>query len=337
MTGQYPGFMEAIGNTPLIRLNGPSAATGCEIYGKAEFMNPGGSVKDRAARGIIEHAEKSSKLIPGGTIIEGTAGNTGISLAMCANARGYKTIIVMPETQSQEKKDMLRLLGVDLRLVPAKPYKDPGNYVRYSEQLANEMSETSGNSVMWANQFDNIANQQAHYEYTAPEIWSQTQGQIDGFTCSVGSGGTISGISRFLKDQNPNITIALSDPFGSALYNYYEHGELKSDGNSVSEGIGQGRITANLSQAMIDTQYTIPDTEALPLIFDLLKYEGLLLGGSSAINIAGAIRLAKDLGPGKTIVTILCDSGQRYQSKIWNPVFLKEKDLPVPAWLDDGA
>jgi cysteine synthase A len=326
--------MEAIGNTPLIRLNAASNATGCEIYGKAEFMNPGGSVKDRAARGMIEHAEKSGALKPGGTIIEGTAGNTGISLAMCGNARGYKTIIVMPETQSQEKKHMLRLLGADLRLVPAKPYKDPGNYVRYSEQLAIEMNETLGGGVMWANQFDNIANQQGHYQYTAPEIWEQTSGRIDGFTCSVGSGGTIGGISRYLKEQNQDITIALSDPHGSALYHHYAHGELKSDGNSISEGIGQGRITANLGEAKIDTQYSIPDTEALPIIFDLLKDEGLLLGGSSAINVAGAIRLARDLGPGKTIVTILCDSGQRYQSKIWNPAFLKEKGLPVPSWLE---
>ena len=334
MSGQYSGFMEAIGNTPLIRLNVASNATGCEIYGKAEFMNPGGSVKDRAARGMIEHAEKSSALKPGGTIIEGTAGNTGISLAMFGNARGYKTIIVMPETQSQEKKDMLRLLGADLRLVPAKPYKDPGNYVRFSEQLAIEMNETLGGGVMWANQFDNIANQQGHYQYTAPEIWEQTSGRIDGFTCSVGSGGTIGGISRYLKEQNQDITIALSDPHGSALYHHYAHGELKSDGSSISEGIGQGRITANLGEAKIDTQYSIPDTEALPIIFDLLKDEGLLLGGSSAINVAGAICLARDLGPGKTIVTILCDSGQRYQSKIWNPAFLKEKELPVPSWLE---
>jgi cysteine synthase A len=240
----------------------------------------------------------------------------------------------MPETQSQEKKDMLRLLGADLRLVPAKPYKDPGNYVRYSEQLAIEMNDTLGGGVMWANQFDNIANQQGHYQYTAPEIWEQTSGRIDGFTCSVGSGGTIGGISRYLKEQNQDITIALSDPHGSALYHHYAHGELKSDGSSISEGIGQGRITANLGEAKIDTQYSIPDTEALPIIFDLLKDEGLLLGGSSAINVAGAIRLARDLGPGKTIVTILCDSGQRYQSKIWNPAFLKEKGLPVPSWLE---
>jgi cysteine synthase A len=336
MAKQYAGFMEAIGNTPLIRLNGPSEATGCEIYGKAEFMNPGGSVKDRAARGIIELAEANKTLKPGGTIVEGTAGNTGISLAMCGNARGYKTVIVMPETQSQEKKDMLRLLGVDLRLVPAKPYKDPGNYVRYSEQLANEMRDKLDGGVIWANQFDNTDNQYGHYHYTGPEIWQQTNGVIDGFTCSVGSGGTIGGISRYLKEQNPDVTIALSDPFGSALYHHYAHGELKSEGSSVSEGIGQGRITANLAMAKIDTQYQIPDEEALPIIYDMLKREGLLLGGSSAINIAGAMRLAKDLGPGKTIVTILCDSGQRYQSKIWNPVFLREKNLPVPSWLDEN-
>jgi cysteine synthase A len=242
----------------------------------------------------------------------------------------------MPETQSQEKKDMLRLLGVDLRLVPAKPYKDPGNYVRYSEQLANEMRDKLDGGVIWANQFDNTDNQYGHYHYTGPEIWQQTNGVIDGFTCSVGSGGTIGGISRYLKEQNPDVTIALSDPFGSALYHHYAHGELKAEGSSVSEGIGQGRITANLAMAKIDTQYQIPDEEALPIIYDMLKREGLLLGGSSAINIAGAMRLAKDLGPGKTIVTILCDSGQRYQSKIWNPVFLREKNLPVPSWLDEN-
>ena len=334
MTKLYSGFMETIGNTPLIRLNKASDQTGCDIYGKAEFMNPGGSVKDRAARGIIQHAEENGLLKKGGMIVEGTAGNTGISLAMCGNARGYTSVIVMPETQSQEKKDMLRLLGADLRLVPAVPYKDPNNYVRYSETLAKELAETHEGGVIWANQFDNTANAHGHYTSTGPEIWAQTGGKIDGFTCSVGSGGTISGIGRYLKDQNPNVTIALSDPEGSALFNHYENGELKAEGNSVSEGIGQGRITANLAEAPIDRQYRLSDQDALPLIYDLLLEEGLLLGGSSAINIAGAMALARDLGPGHTIVTILCDSGQRYQSKIWNPEFLKSKDLPIPQWLD---
>ena len=328
------GFLESIGNTPLIRLARASEETGCDIYGKAEFMNPGGSVKDRAALGIITEAEASGMLKPGGLIVEGTAGNTGISLAMAANARGYRSVIVMAETQSQEKKDMLRLLGADLRLVPAVPYQNPGNYIRYSERLADELRETHDGGVIWANQFDNTANQNGHYTTTGPEIWEATDGKIDGFTCSVGSGGTIAGIGRYLKDQNPDITIALSDPEGSALYNHYAHGEMKAEGNSVSEGIGQGRITGNLALAPIETQYRISDEEALPLIYDLLLNEGLLLGGSSAINVAGAIRLARDLGPGHTIVTILCDSGQRYQSKIWNPVFLKEKNLPVPSWLD---
>ena len=328
------GFLESIGNTPLIRLARASEETGCDIYGKAEFMNPGGSVKDRAALGIITEAEASGMLKPGGLIVEGTAGNTGISLAMAANARGYRSVIVMAETQRQEKKDMLRLLGADLRLVPAVPYKNPGNYIRYSERLADELRETHDGGVIWANQFDNTANQNGHYTTTGPEIWEATDGKIDGFTCSVGSGGTIAGIGRYLKDQNPDITIALSDPEGSALYNHYAHGEMKAEGNSVSEGIGQGRITGNLALAPIETQYRISDEEALPLIYDLLLNEGLLLGGSSAINVAGAIRLARDLGPGHTIVTILCDSGQRYQSKIWNPVFLKEKNLPVPSWLD---
>ncbi len=333
MPSIFPGFMEAIGNTPLIRLKGASDATGCDIYGKAEFMNPGGSVKDRAARGIIQHAEASGLLKPGGMIVEGTAGNTGISLTMCGNARGYTSVIVMPETQSIEKKDMLRLLGADLRLVPAVPYKDPNNYVRYSETLAKEMAEVHEAGVIWANQFDNTANAEGHYTSTGPEIWAQTEGKIDGFTCSVGSGGTISGIGRYLKEQNPDVTIALSDPEGSALFNHYENGELKAEGNSVSEGIGQGRITGNLADAPIDRQYRLSDHDALPLIYDLLKDEGLLLGGSSAINVAGAMALARDLGPGHTIVTILCDSGQRYQSKIWNPEFLESKGLPLPSWL----
>ena len=333
MINSFKGFIESIGNTPLIRLNHASQLTGCEIYGKAEFMNPGGSVKDRAAKAIIEHAEDNGFLKPGGTIVEGTAGNTGISLAMSGNSRGYKTVIVLPETQSQEKKDLLRLCGADLRLVPAVPYKNPNNYVRYSETLANELIKETDKGVLWANQFDNIANQEGHYKTTGPEIWSQTEGKINGFVCSVGSGGTIAGISRYLKEKNPNISIALSDPLGSALYEYYNFGELKSNGDSISEGIGQGRITANLEEAKIDLAFQISDNDALPIIFDLQKNEGLLLGGSSAINIAGAIELGKKLGPGNIIVTILCDSGTRYLTKIWNPEFLKEKNLPTPGWL----
>ena len=333
MENVYPGFMESIGNTPLIRLKKASEITKCEIYGKAEFMNPGGSVKDRAARAIIQNAEKVDGLKVGGTIVEGTAGNTGISLAMCANARGYKTVIVLPETQSQEKKDMLRICGADLRLVPAVPYKDPNNYVRYSEQLAKDLSKENSNGVIWANQFDNTANLEGHYNSTGPEIWQQTKGNIDGFICSVGSGGTIAGISKFLKEQKSDVTIGLSDPLGSALYNFYQNGELKAEGNSISEGIGQGRITENLNCAKIDKAYQVSDQEALPIIFDLHSQEGLLLGGSSAINVAGAIRMAKDMGPGKTIVTILCDSGSRYFSKLWNIDFLKSKNLPLPSWL----
>ena len=333
MENVYPGFMESIGNTPLIRLKKASEITKCEIYGKAEFMNPGGSVKDRAAKAIIQNAEKVDGLKVGGTIVEGTAGNTGISLAMCANAKGYKTVIVLPETQSQEKKDMLRICGADLRLVPAVPYKDPNNYVRYSEQLAKDLSKENSNGVIWANQFDNTANLEGHYNSTGPEIWQQTKGKIDGFICSVGSGGTIAGISKFLKEQKSNVTIGLSDPLGSALYNFYQNGELKSEGNSISEGIGQGRITENLNCAKIDKAYQVSDEEALPIIFDLHSQEGLLLGGSSAINVAGAIRMAKDMGPGKTIVTILCDSGSRYFSKLWNIDFLKSKNLPLPSWL----
>ena len=333
MENVYPGFMESIGNTPLIRLKKASEITKCEIYGKAEFMNPGGSVKDRAAKAIIQNAEKVDGLKVGGTIVEGTAGNTGISLAMCANARGYKTVIVLPETQSQEKKDMLRICGADLRLVPAVPYKDPNNYVRYSEKLAKDLAKENSNGVIWANQFDNTANLEGHYNSTGPEIWQQTKGNIDGFICSVGSGGTIAGISKFLKEQKSDVTIGLSDPLGSALYNFYQNGELKAEGNSISEGIGQGRITENLNYAKIDKAYQVSDEEALPIIFDLHSQEGLLLGGSSAINVAGAIRMAKEMGPGKTIVTILCDSGSRYFSKLWNTDFLKSKNLPLPSWL----
>jgi cysteine synthase A len=330
-------LLNAIGNTPLIRLRGVSEATGCDIYGKAEFMNPGGSVKDRAALAIIEEAEESGALRPGGMIVEGTAGNTGIGLTMVGNAKGYTSVIVMPETQSQEKKDVLRVFGADLRLVPAKPYRDPGNYVRYSEQLANELAETHPGGVIWANQFDNTANMRGHYRTTGPEIWQQTDGHIDGFTCAVGSGGTIAGVGRFLKEQNPDVRIALSDPDGSALYGHYMHGELKAEGNSISEGIGQGRITANLAEAPIDTAYRLSDIEALPLIYDLMRAEGLYLGGSTAINVAGAVAMARELGPGHTIVTILCDSGQRYQSKVWNPEFLRSKSLPGPSWLEDNS
>lgn len=327
-------FLEMVGNTPLIRLNAVSDATGCEIYGKAEFANPGGSVKDRAAKGIIEAAEAAGTLTKGGVIVEGTAGNTGISLTLAGNSRGYRSVIVMPETQSQEKKDALRLCGADLRLVPAVPYKDPQNYVRYSERLANELRTELGGGVIWANQFDNIANRQGHIDGTGPEIWRQTAGKIDGFICAVGSGGTLGGLSLYLKKQNPDIQIGIADPLGSALYHHYKYGELKSEGGSISEGIGQGRITANLKDIIIDRAYQIADEDALPIIYDLMQHEGLYLGGSSAINIAGAMAMAKDLGPGHMIVTILCDSGQRYQSKVWNPEFLKSKNLPVPQWLE---
>ena len=328
-----PGFVAAIGNTPLIRLKAVSELTGCEIYGKAEFMNPGGSVKDRAAKAIIEDAEARGLIGPGGIIVEGTAGNTGIGLTMVGNAKGYKSVIVMPETQSEEKKDVLRVCGADLRLVPAAPYKNPNNYVRYSEALAKELATTHNGGVIWANQFDNIANQMSHYNSTGPEIWEQTNGSIDAFTCAVGTGGTLSGTGLYLKEQNNNIKIALSDPYGSGLYNYYQKGEMKSEGNSITEGIGQGRITKNLENCPIDMSFRVDDNQALTIIFELLKEEGLFLGGSSGINVAGAIKLAKELGPGHTIVTILCDSGQRYQSKIWNPSFLKSKDLAVPHWL----
>ncbi len=326
-------FLEMVGNTPLIRLNAVSDATGCEIYGKAEFANPGGSVKDRAAKGIIEAAEASGALTAGGIIVEGTAGNTGISLTLAGNSRGYKSVIVMPETQSQEKKDALRLCGADLRLVPAVPYRDPNNYVRYSERLANELRAELGGGVIWANQFDNTANRDGHIAGTGPEVWAQTDGTIDGFICAVGSGGTLGGLSAYLKAQNTNVQIGLADPHGSALFNHYTHGELKAEGGSISEGIGQGRITGNLEDVIIDRAYRISDEDALPLIYDLMQHEGLYLGGSSAINIAGAVAMAKDMGPGHKIVTILCDSGQRYQSKVWNPDFLRSKNLPVPSWL----
>ena len=327
------GFIGAIGNTPLIRLEGPSKATGCEILGKAEFLNPGGSVKDRAALAIVRDAERRGLLRPGGTIVEGTAGNTGIGLALVGNALGYRTVIVMPETQSQEKKDMLRLIGADLRLVPAVPYSNPDNYVRYSGRLAEELAKTEQNGVVWANQFDNTANREGHRTTTGPEIWEQTGGKLDAFTCAVGSGGTLAGIALALKERNPNIRITLADPMGAALFSYYTKGELKSEGSSITEGIGQGRITANLEDAPIDDAVQIPDEEALPIVFDLIKTQGLVLGGSSGINIAAAMRVARDLGPGHTVVTILCDGGQRYQSKLFNPDFLREKNLPVPDWL----
>ncbi len=328
------GFIGTIGNTPLIRLEGPSRATGCDILGKAEFLNPGGSVKDRAALAIIRDAERRGVLKPGGTVVEGTAGNTGIGLALVGNALGYRSVIVMPETQSQEKKDMLRLVGADLRLVPAVPYKDPNNYVRYSGRLAEELAATEPNGVVWANQFDNVANRDGHRLTTGPEIWEQTGGRIDAFTCAVGSGGTLAGVGLALKAFNPDIRIVLADPMGASLYHYYTHGELKAEGSSITEGIGQGRITANLEGAPIDSALQITDEEALPILFDLVKTQGLVLGGSTAINVAAAMRIARDLGPGHTVVTILCDGGQRYQSKLFNPAFLREKNLPVPDWLD---
>ncbi|HYH40100.1 MAG TPA: cysteine synthase A [Azospirillum sp.] len=327
------GFIGTIGNTPLIRLEGPSRATGCEILGKAEFLNPGGSVKDRAAIAIVRDAERRGLLRPGGTIVEGTAGNTGIGLALVGNALGYRTVIVMPETQSQEKKDMLRLCGADLRLVPAVPYKDPNNYVRYSGRLAEELAKTEPNGAVWANQFDNVANRQGHYETTGPEIWEQTGGRIDAFTCAVGSGGTLAGVGMALKERGANVRIVLADPMGAALFSHYKHGELKAEGSSITEGIGQGRITANLDGAPVDDALQITDEEALPVLFDLIKTQGLVLGGSSGINVAAAIRIAREMGPGHTIVTILCDGGQRYQSKLFNPDFLRGKNLPVPDWM----
>ncbi len=327
------GFVGAIGNTPLIRLRGPSEATGCDILGKAEFQNPGGSVKDRAALAIILDAERRGELRPGGLIVEGTAGNTGIGLALVGNARGYRTVIVIPETQSQEKKDMLRLCGAELREVPAVPYKDPNNYVHVSRRLAEELAQKEPNGAIWANQFDNVANRQGHYETTGPEIWDQTDGTVDGFICAVGTGGTLAGTGMALKERRKDVVIGLADPLGAALHNYYVHGELKATGSSITEGIGQGRITANLEGAPVDESFQIPDEEALPVLFDLAKHEGLVLGGSSGINVAGAIRLARKLGPGHRIVTVLCDSGERYMSKLWNPAFLREKGLPVPDWL----
>ncbi|NBU27163.1 MAG: cysteine synthase A [Caulobacteraceae bacterium] len=325
--------IDAIGNTPLIRLKAASEATGCEILGKAEFMNPGQSIKDRAALFIIQDAIRSGRLRPGGRIVEGTAGNTGIGLAMVAAALGYRTTIVIPRTQSQEKKDAIRLAGADLVEVDALPYSNPDNYIRYSGRLAEALNESEPNGAVWANQFDNVANRQAHEETTGPEIWDQTNGKIDGFVCAVGSGGTLAGVARALRIRNRDIQIGLADPHGAALYSYYTAGELKSEGSSITEGIGQGRITANLEDFRPDHSFRIDDAEALNMVFDLAQNEGLLLGGSAGLNVAGAIHLARRLGPGRTIVTILCDHGSRYQSKLFNPAFLKEKGLPVPSWL----
>ena len=325
--------IDAIGNTPLIKLRHASKATGCTILGKAEFMNPGGSVKDRAALSIIRDAVERGALEPGGTIVEGTAGNTGIGIALVAKALGFRAVIVVPNTQSQEKKDMLRLQGADLIEVPAVPYKDPNNYVKLSGRLAQRLARERPEGAFWANQFDNVANREAHRLTTGPEIWRQTEGAVDGFTCAVGTGGTLAGVSLALKAMNPDIKIAVTDPMGSALYGFYAEGRLHSEGNSITEGIGQGRITGNLEGAPIDGAYRVSDEDALPIVFDLAEHEGMLLGGSSGINVAGAMRLARDIGPGHTIVTILCDSGSRYQSKLFNPAFLRAKGLPVPRWL----
>ena len=325
---------DAVGRTPLIKLKRASEETGCTILGKAEFMNPGQSVKDRAALFIIQEAVKAGKLRPGGTIVEGTAGNTGIGLTVIGAALGYKCVIVIPQTQAQEKKDALRLLGARLVEVPAVPYRNPNNYVKYSARLAEALAKTEPNGAIWANQFDNTANRLAHIETTAPEIWQQTDGKVDGFASAVGSGGTLAGVSMGLKAKNQDVKIAIADPPGAALFSYYSTGELKAEGDSITEGIGQGRITANLEDAVVDHAYHIPDAEAVALVFQLLEEEGLCLGASSGVNVAGAIRLAKDMGPGHTIVTILCDFGTRYQSKLFNPEFLRSKNLPVPGWLE---
>jgi cysteine synthase len=330
----HDSVVEAIGNTPLIKLKRASELTGCTVLGKAEFMNPGQSVKDRAGLFIIRDAVKKGRLQPGGVIVEGTAGNTGIGLALVADALGYRTVIVIPQTQSQEKKDTLRLYGAELIEVPAVPYANPNQYVHVSERVAAQLAKTEPNGAIWANQWDNVANRQAHIETTGPEIWTQTDGKVDGFVCAVGTGGTFAGVGLALKERNRNVKIALADPMGAAIYSYYTTGELKSEGSSIAEGIGQGRITRNLEGAPHDFAYRIPDNEAIPIVFDLLEHEGLCLGGSSGINVAGAIRLARDLGPGHTIVTILADYGTRYQSKLFNPEFLRSKGLPVPAWLE---
>ncbi|MDA9723214.1 cysteine synthase A [Candidatus Pelagibacter sp.] len=326
-------FLESIGNTQLIKLKMASEITGCNIYGKAEYQNPGGSVKDRAALALIRDAEEKKLITKGGTIVEGTAGNTGIGLCLLGNSIGYKTIIVMNDNQTQEKKDLLRNIGADLRLVPPKPYKDENNFVKYAGRLADELKSSNNHGVVWANQFDNTANMMGHYETTGPEIWEQTDGKVDGFVCSSGTGGTIAGVSSFLKEKNKDIKIYLSDPTGSSLYNYVENGELKSEGNSITEGIGSSRITANFAKANIDGAFSISDHESLPVLFDLIEKEGLSLGTSCGVNIAGAIRLGKLLGPGKTIVTILCDKSDKYNSKLFNKSFLQEKGLPYPHWI----
>jgi cysteine synthase A len=328
------GFVDAIGRTPLIRLRQASELTGCDILAKAEFLNPGGSVKDRAALFIIEDAEARGQLEPGGVVVEGTAGNTGIGLALVGNARGYRSVIVIPETQSDEKKQMLRLCGAELVEVPAVPYADPNNYVKVSERLAKELNEKEAHGAVWANQFDNVANRRAHVETTGPEIWEQTGGKVDGFICAIGTGGTLAGVGMALKERRHDVVIACADPGGAAMYNWIKSGELKAEGTSITEGIGQGRVTKNLEGAPIDDAFRIPDEEALPVVFDLLKHEGLCMGGSTGINVAGAIRLAQQMGPGHTIVTVLADYGQRYQSKLFNPEFLRARNLPVPEWMD---
>jgi len=329
------GLVGSIGNTPLIELRTLSDRTGCTILGKAEFLNPGGSVKDRAARYIIEDAEARGRLAPDAIVVEGTAGNTGIGLTVVANARGYKTVIVMPESQSQEKKDLLRLLGAELICVPAVPYENPNQYQHVARRLAAKLEREGDAPVLYADQWDNIANREAHLRSTGPEIWAQTDGRIDGFICSIGTGGTLSGVSEYLKSRNKNVVIGLADPPGTKMYHYFQDGELKStEGDSIMEGIGQGRVTDNLAGAIVDEAFLIPDQEAMPILFDVLQHEGLCLGGSSATNLAGALRLAEKLGPGKTIVTVLCDSGSRYASKLWNPTFLRGKGLPVPPWLE---
>ncbi len=326
--------VDAIGNTPLIRLNRASAATGCEIFGKAEFMNPGQSVKDRAALFILRDALARGAVRPGGIVVEGTAGNTGIGLALVGNALGLRSVIVIPNTQSQEKKDALRIIGARLVEVPAVPYSNPNNYVKLSGRLAADLAATEPGGAVWANQFDNVANRQAHIETTGPEIWEQTGGSIDGFICAVGTGGTLAGIGMALKARNPKVVVGLADPPGAALYSYYTDGVLNAEGSSITEGIGQGRITQNLEGAPVDVAFRIPDEESLPIVFDLLEHEGLCLGASSGVNIAGAIRLARHLGPGHTIVTVLCDYGTRYQSKLFNPAFLRARGLPTPGWLE---